>query len=362
MSPFDGSGADLPATPPKARTRPDSDVDTLRPESPNERPPVSKGFSNLISTERANMPIPLHESLEEQVVAAQGKASQLRSPGRYLLLASLGGAFIGVAVVLLLMVTGPLNTEHSAWTKLIQGLVFGVALTLVIFAGSELCTSNMMTMAQGLSRRRVSLVGAVTVLVFSFVGNLVGSAVFAWLVHSAGVLDVAADPGKSAPGAALLTSLLETKLTETPENLFFRGILCNFLVCLAVWMVGRTRSDGAKIALVFWGLLAFVGSGFEHVVANMTCFSLGLFAHVPGVTIDAFARNLLFVGLGNLVGGGLLVGVVYSVIARPSASKTAQPNSPAPVAAPADTKTAVSTPLDPRCPDTCISLHERGFQ
>ncbi|TDD85793.1 formate/nitrite transporter family protein, partial [Saccharopolyspora karakumensis] len=258
------------------------------------------------------MPIPLHESLEEQVVAAQAKASQLRSPGRYLLLASLGGAFIGVAVVLLLMVTGPLYTEHSAWTKLIQGLVFGVALTLVLFAGSELCTSNMMTMVQGLSRRRVSLFGAATVIVVSFVGNLVGSAVFAWLVHSAGVLDVAADSGKPAPGAAMLRSLLGAKLSESPEDLFFRGLLCNFLVCLTVWMAGRTRSDGAKIALVFWGLLAFVGSGFEHVVANMTCFSLGLFARVPGVTAEAFANNLLFVGLGNLVGGGLLVGAIYS--------------------------------------------------
>ncbi|MEB3366646.1 formate/nitrite transporter family protein [Saccharopolyspora sp. S2-29] len=279
-------------------------------------------------------------------MAAQAKASQLRSPGRYLLLASLGGAFIGVAVVLLLMVTGPLNTEHSAWTKLMQGLVFGVALTLVLFAGSELCTSNMMTMVQGLSRRRVSLVGAAMVIALSFVGNLLGSAVFAWLVHSAGVLDVAADPGNPAPGAAMLRSLLGTKLTESPEDLFFRGLLCNFLVCLTVWMAGRTRSDGAKIALVFWGLLAFVGSGFEHVVANMTCFSLGLFARVPGVTAEAFANNLLFVGLGNLVGGGLLVGAIYSVIARPSAPKTAQHNSSAPAMASADTQTAVGTSTD----------------
>ncbi|MEU6576917.1 formate/nitrite transporter family protein [Streptomyces sp. NPDC046805] len=110
--------------------------------------------------------------------------------------------------------------------------------------------------------------------------------------------------------------MLTAKAHESAEALFFRGVLCNFLVCVALWMAGRTRSDGAKTVLVFWCLLAFIGSGFEHVVANMTYFSLGLFEHVPGVTIAAFARDLLFVGLGNLVGGGLLVGVAYSVAGR----------------------------------------------
>ncbi|WP_330461057.1 formate/nitrite transporter family protein [Streptomyces sp. NBC_00820] len=278
------------------------------------------------------MSIPLQDALGEQATAAQRKVSQLRTPGRFLLLSSLAGAFIGVAAVLLLMVTGPLSAAHSPWTKLIQGLIFGVALTLVVFAGSELCNGNMMTMVQGVGRRKVSVVGAAGVIVFSFVGNLIGSVVFAWLVHCAGVLDVVAVPGKPAPGVTLLGSMLAAKSGAGAEALFFRGVLCNFLVCLAVWMTARTRSDGAKLTLIFWCLLAFIGSGFEHVVANMTYFSLGLFEHVPGVTIAAFARNLLFVGLGNLVGGGLLVGVAYTVIARPTGQL--DPPQPARSAAP----------------------------
>jgi nitrite transporter NirC len=254
--------------------------------------------------------------LDEQVETAQGKASSLfRTPGRYLVLAALAGAFIGVAVVLLLMVTGPLSAAESPWTKLIQGMVFGVALTLVIFSGAELCTSNMMTMVQGLGRGPKSVRNAVAVILISFVGNLVGAIVFAWLVHSAGVLDIAA-PGKPAPGATLLATMVKAKMGESPEAMFFRGVLCNFLVCVTVWMGVRTRSDGAKLALIFWGLLAFVGSGFDHVVANMTTFSLALFEHVPGVTVGAFAHNLLFVGLGNLVGGGLLVGASYAFVSR----------------------------------------------
>ncbi|MFJ3639313.1 formate/nitrite transporter family protein [Streptomyces sp. NPDC090108] len=277
------------------------------------------------------MPIPLQDALAEQATTAERKASQLRSPVRFLLLSALAGAFIGVAAVLLLAVTGPLGAAHSPWTKLIQGLIFGVALTLVVFAGSELCNGNMMTMVQGVGRRKVSVVGAVAVIVFSFVGNLIGSVVFAWMVHRAGVLDAVSVPGRPAPGVTLLAGMLSTKMGASSGALFFRGVLCNFLVCLAVWTAGRTRSDGAKIALIFWCLLAFVGSGFEHVVADMTYFSLGLFAHLPGVTFGAFARNLLFVGLGNLVGGALLVGVAYTVIARPAAETPPAPQEETPV-------------------------------
>ncbi|MEU6577447.1 formate/nitrite transporter family protein [Streptomyces sp. NPDC046805] len=289
------------------------------------------------------MPIPLEEALDEQVATARSKVSLLRSPGRYLVLAALAGAFIGVGVVLMVMVTGPLGLVHSPWVKLIQGLVFGVALTLVIFAGGELATSNMMTMVQGAVRRRVSALGALAVIVASLLGNLVGSVVFAWLVHRAGVMDIVAAPGKPAPGATMLGGMLQAKLAESGDVLFFRGMLCNFLVCLTVWMGVRTRSDAAKLVLIFAGILAFIGSGFEHVVANMTTFSLGLFAHVPGVTVGAFAHNLLFVGLGNLVGGGLLVGAAYAFTSRrkpapvPPARKTKEldptPSAPVPAGA-----------------------------
>ncbi|MFI8350491.1 formate/nitrite transporter family protein [Streptomyces sp. NPDC085596] len=280
------------------------------------------------------MPIPLEEALDDQIAAARGKAKLLRSPGRYLVLSALAGAFIGMGVVLMVMVSGPLSLAHSPWVRLIQGLVFGVALTLVIFAGGELATSNMMTMVQGAVRRALSPAAALAVIVGSLVGNLVGSVGLAWLVHAAGVLGVAPAPGAPAPGLAGLTGMLNAKMAESGEAMFFRGVLCNFLVCLTVWMGMRTRSDAAKIMLIFAGILAFVASGFEHVVANMTTFSLGLFEHVPGDTLAAFGHNLLLVGLGNLVGGGLLVGVAYSFTGRrntPAATQDSPAEDPKPL-------------------------------
>ncbi|WP_027927488.1 formate/nitrite transporter family protein [Amycolatopsis benzoatilytica] len=262
------------------------------------------------------MPIPLPDALAVQASTAEGKIRDLRRPGRYLVSSALAGAYIGVAVVLLLAVTGPLNAAQSPWTKLVQGLVFGIALTAVVFAGAELSTGNMMTMVQGMIARRRGVGAGLAVIAGSFVGNLAGSAVFAWLVHESGILQTGGTPGHAAPAAALLAATVKAKAAESGTMLFFRGVLCNFLVCLAVWMAARTKSDGAKLALIFWCLLAFIGSGFEHVVANMTVFSLGMFENVPGATAGVFVTNLLVVGLGNLVGGGLLVGAGYGFLGR----------------------------------------------
>ena len=280
------------------------------------------------------MPISVPTALSEQGQVAATKVADLRSPGRYLVSSMLAGAYIGVAVVVMFTVTGPLLAAASPWTKLVQGLVFGIALTLVVFAGAELSTGNMMTAIQGVATGRAGIGGAIALILGSFVGNLVGSVAFAWLVHESGVLAVGGTPGHVAPGLAILASVVKAKTAESASALFFRGVLCNFLVCLAVWMSARTTSDGAKLVLIFWCLLAFVGSGFEHVVANMTVLSLGMFEHVNQATIGAFGTNLLLVGLGNLVGGGLLVGASYGFLGRRSAS------------APASTSTSASTAQD----------------
>jgi nitrite transporter NirC len=271
------------------------------------------------------VPVPTIDALQEQAATAQSKAAAARRPGRYLVSTMLAGAYVGVALVLMIAVTGPLQASGSPWVKLVQGLVFGIALTLVVFAGGELSTGNMMTMVQGIFTRRNSVVAAIVVILFSFVGNLVGAGLFSWIVHESGVLTAVATPGKPPAGETALAGLIKTKTAETDTVLFFRGVLCNFLVCLAVWMGARTKSDGAKLALIFWCLLAFVASGFEHVVANMTTFSLAMFDHVHGATAAAFGRNLLFVGLGNLVGGALLVGAAYSFIARPGKQEATVP-------------------------------------
>ncbi len=258
------------------------------------------------------MPIPIPDALEEAADLARTKAVQVRRLPRYMASSALAGAFVGVAVVLLASVGGPLASSQSPSTKLVQGAVFGVALTLVVFAGAELFTGNAMYMLQGWRARTVKGFDLMAVWVASLVGNLVGSLGFAAMVNAAGTLGAGAAAGKPGAGNALVASVVDAKNSASGTQLFWRSVLCNALVCLALWMAGRTRSDAAKLVVLWWALLAFIASGFEHSVANMTLFGLGIF-NGTAAWGDLW-RNLAWTVPGNVVGGGVLIGLAYAWI------------------------------------------------
>lgn len=248
----------------------------------------------------------IEQTVDLEADAARHKVALARTPGLFAVRTMLAGAYIGIGVLIMLTAGGPLKVAGSPWAPLVQGLVFGVALTIVVVAGAELATSGMMILTQGVWRRTVLPGRAALVLLAVLAGNLVGSAAFAALVHASGVLA----PG-TAPGDAL-AGMIAHKAEATNLELFARGIGCNLLVCLAIWCAGRLESEGARIVAIFACVMVFITSGFEHVVANMTTFSLGLFGALPHATAGEFARNVLWVGLGNLVGGALLVGAAYA--------------------------------------------------
>jgi nitrite transporter len=260
------------------------------------------------------MPIPVPHALDESAVLAEAKAQQVRRLPKYMVNAAFAGAFIGVAVVLLLSVAGPLAAGKSPATKLVQGSVFGIALTLVVFAGAELFTGNVMYMLQGLAAGTVSAGELAAVWAASLFGNLVGSLGFAAMVNAGGTMATGAAPGKLGPGEALVKSIVDAKNAATGGQLFWRSVLCNALVCLALWMAGRTRSDAAKLVVLWWALFAFIASGFEHSIANMTIFGLGIFEGHANWG-DLF-RNLAWTVPGNIVGGGLLIGLGYAYSGR----------------------------------------------
>lgn len=248
------------------------------------------------------------ETLSVQADAAVHKADGLRSPGRFLLSGMLAGGYIGIGVVLMVSTAGPLVAAGDGLAKLVSGLVFGVALTLVVFAGADLVTSAMMVLPQGALMRAVGPWRAAATILATFAANLVGALVFAGLIVASGVLRA------NAAGGAMLSDMLAAKAHEGPIEMVVRGILCNVLVCLAIWMAARVRSDVAKIMLIFAAILAFISSGFEHVVANMTTYGIGLLTGDPNATWALFGGNLLWVGLGNLLGGALIIGLGYWVL------------------------------------------------
>jgi len=242
-----------------------------------------------------------HETIAGIAAAARAKAGLLRhGPRQYLVLSALAGAYVGLGIVLIFAIGAPLQAAGSGATKAVMGASFGVALTLVIFAGSELFTGNNLVMTAGALSRTVAPGALAKVWAASFAGNLVGSMLLALAVAVSGVLS-------KAPGKEFVLGVVAAKMAAPAPELFFRGVLCNALVCLAVWMGLRTKDETARLVLIFWCLFAFIGAGFEHSVANMTLLALGLFLpHDPNlVSWAGFARNLGIVTLGNRRGSGV---------------------------------------------------------
>jgi nitrite transporter NirC len=279
--------------------------------------------------QEADVPIPIPDALVAHEDLAVAKAAQAKgSMPQYLLSSALAGVYVGVAVLLLIMTSAPLVAAGHPFAKLVQGVVFGVALTLVVFAGSELFTGNNMVMLQGYLKKKVSAFDVTLVWLASLVGNLVGSVGFAMVVDGSGVVTGgSAQPGTPSAFQNLLGSMAAGKANLDGGQLFLRSLLCNMLVCLALWMAARAASDAAKLIVLWWGLLAFIASGFEHSVANMTTLSLAALTGV-GEWSELF-RNLLYTVPGNVVGGGLFIGVAYGWLGRPAAATAARSPEPA---------------------------------
>jgi nitrite transporter NirC len=244
--------------------------------------------------------------VERMVEMAKKKVKYLAlNPMGYLLLSAMAGIYLGFGICLIFSVGAPFWADGSAGLKLVMGASFGIALTLVIFAGSELFTGNNMVCAIGSLARAITIKQMGLIFLYSFVGNLLGSLFVAWLIAQAGVVG-------QAPHSDLLLKVASVKMNGPAWELFIRGILCNWLVCLAVWMAARTTNDAAKIMLIFWCLFAFVGSGFEHSIANQSILGIALFLpHGPDITWLGLAWNQFWVVLGNVVGGAVFVGGAY---------------------------------------------------
>lgn len=196
-------------------------------------------------------------------------------------------------------------------TRLVGGIGFSLGLVLVIIGGAELFTGNsLIVMAR--ASRLITTAALLRNWAIVYCGNLIGALGTALLVHLSGVLAL----GDGVVGNQAV-AIAEAKLQLPPAEAFFRGILCNILVCLAVWMCFAAHSATGKVLLIIFPITAFVTLGFEHSVANMYLIPVAML-HAGTVDsaadIAGFVSNLAYVTAGNIVGGGVLVGLVYWLI------------------------------------------------
>jgi formate/nitrite transporter len=196
-----------------------------------------------------------------------------------------GGAFFTAVMAELSLAHGP--------SRLLGGAAFSAGLLLVCMSGAELSTGNCLTVAAW-AKGQVGFRHVRHNLLISFIANAAGALTFVTLVAASGLLH--AGHGRAAAAIA------EAKMNLSFEQAFFRGILCNALVCIAVWLILAGRKIPSKLAGLILPISAFITLGFEHSIANFYLLPAGLLAGAAG-SVGAAAANLAAVTLGNLVGG-----------------------------------------------------------
>ncbi len=241
-----------------------------------------------------------------------------------LMLGMLAGVYVGFGAELCTMVTHDLSQHLGiGFTRFLGGSVFSVGLVLVILAGSELFTGNCLIL-MGVLSGKVTINAMLRNWCFVYFANFAGSLLLVSIVYHSGLWEIG---NFGVSGAALATAVEKVNLSFTEA--FCRGIGCNWLVCLAVWLAVAGKDSISKILGIYFPIMAFVAVGFEHSIANMFFVPMGLLLKGNSVVLTAsgltevlgdltwlnfLTRNLVPVTLGNIVGGAFFVGGIYYLV------------------------------------------------
>ncbi len=247
-----------------------------------------------------------------------------------LLLGFLAGVYIGFGAELYTIVTHDLARYLGiGFAKFLGGSVFSVGLMLVILGGAELFTGNCLCFS-GVLDHSVSAKRLIRNWIIVYFANFAGAIFLVVLMYYSGLWKVG---NFGVAWAAIKTATGKVNLSFLEA--FCRGVGCNWLVCLAVWLAISGRDSVSKIFGIYFPIMAFVASGFEHSIANMYFIPMGLFLKGEGVltsslasipNIEAlgwqafFIKNLIPVTLGNIIGGAIFVGGIYYLVFRQKGS------------------------------------------
>lgn len=240
------------------------------------------------------------ETVEETIHIGEKKAAKTHKY-QTLIAGILAGTFIAMGSLAAAM--GSHTIENYSLARFMAGAIFPVGLILIIICGGELFTGNTLLILAFIEKK-ITIKQMLTNWMIVYIGNFFGALLMAYLIFSSGILHNNSD--------SLLKYLIhvsDKKVSLTLTQAFTSGILCNLLVCLAVWGAYTAKDTIGKVIMIWFPVMTFIVSGFEHSVANMFYFSIGSMLHP--MRFDQILLNLIPVTLGNIVGGAFFVGLAY---------------------------------------------------
>lgn len=243
------------------------------------------------------------EILEKTIQAGIDKTNKTLSAQA--VLGFIGGAMISLGYLLYVRVTASIPAEFSSLGSLLGASVFPIGLIVILLAGGELVTGNMMAVSTAWLSKKISLLALIKNLAiitfFNFIGALFVSYVLGHLT------------GLTSTGLYLenVSHIAQAKIGATPLQAFLSAIGCNWFVGLGVWLCYGAKDAAGKILATWWPVMAFVLAGFQHSVANMFIIPAAIFT--GNATWMDFISNFIPVYLGNIVGGAVFVGLFYII-------------------------------------------------
>jgi nitrite transporter len=199
--------------------------------------------------------------------------------------------------------------ENSPYAYPAAALVFGSAIILIAYGGGDLFTGNTFYFTFAALRKKMGWNEVFKLWTTSYLGNMIGAIFFALMIYLTGLFD-------SPSVNSFLLEVAEKKVHAPISELFFRGILCNWLVCLAFFIPMMMKGDGPKLFSMVLFVFCFFISGYEHSIANMCTFAIALVLD-PSINLVSVIHNLVPVTIGNLIGGVFFMGYMYYYINKP---------------------------------------------
>lgn len=228
-------------------------------------------------------------------------------PLRFFVRAFMAGAYLGLAAILSYTL-GALLSDHGAVGKIAVAGSFGIGLVAIVYLGAELFTGNCFVTIMPVLKREMKFRQIIPMWLVCYVGNMIGIGLICFLFIKSGAQETIMMP--------YLQGIMETKLDFTVIDLLIKGILCNFIVCVAAYSGVKIKDETAKLIVIMILVMTFVLPGFEHCIANGGIFTMGVTQLGNAVDWTMLPLHMLLSTLGNIIGGSVLLAVPIYIMFR----------------------------------------------